>query len=616
MRSIIRLLAIVCSVCTIFLPNGQAQSPPNNMQERTFSYITPENETDLKAIGSSEAGYYGPGIAIGEETGHLDAEIQKVRFYLTLPEGESATSYDPEVYIYDQASRLFVYHQAVKKIQTGWNEVVLNTPHKITSGARLVVGYMMHLPENAYILGVDTRSLAVEEGSYFYYHNMKNMRNTAAQGVGNNAIEVVLTESQEAHDAPQVYPFLGKFLGLKYHNESSPLHALVRNTGVATVNSLDISYTSEDKHSQLIHAEVTIQPGEYRWISVPVLLKREGKSTFSIASVNGIPNSAQKKLSTLRVKDLVPKATGIQRNVLAEMFVSEEYEGLPNYLNGVSEVLKEADKYGFKIHRVCYHLKDAYATPFANQWAKNIKLDTLAAMSVDRIPALGYQWMYISRGYYEMLGQLAKPSPFMLEGSVTKNPNDDEITVNVTVRAVGTLPEDKDIRLTLLMIQYHLPPLLPELKTLPAHDAVYRCHLTPTEGIPVKFTAETLEFQHTATFRSRSLWQGNRDNVSIIAFVCQNPNNKEVWERNVYHTIAIPMGNTLATPLIFKTPNSHTLYIDNGYIRSDQPHALSTGNCRIYDMQGVQLSEPLSRGTYIVILANADGEQETYKLIY
>lgn len=607
MTKIIRLLTL--ATCIYFLPLFVGQA-----QERVFGYITPNNETDLKTIGSTDAGYCGPGIAIGEETGHLGSTIRKVRFYLTLLENTKPESYDTNLYIYDQASRTFVYNQPTKNIHSGWNEVELTTPYTIAQGDNLVVGYMLQLPEHAYVLGVDTRSPAVEEGSYFYYHNVKNMRNTAAQGVGNNAIELVVTPSKELANAPQVYPFIGKFVGLKYGNQSAPLHAFVRNTGTEAVHSVELSYTSEDKKNQLVQADVTIEPGEYKWISIPVLLQREGKSKFSITAVNHQANSAKSKEYTVRVSDLVAKTAGVQRSVLAETFVSERYKYLPEYLNGISVIQQEAEKYGFKIHRVSYHLKDGYTTPHATQWAKAIKLDTLAAMSVDRIPALGFQWMYVSRGYYEMLNQLAKPTPFTLEGSVTKNPNEDEISLAITVRAVGTLPEDRDIRLTLVMVQDQLPPLLPELQTLPPHQAVYRCHLTPPEGIPVKISAEAPEFRHTQTFRSHSLWKGNKENVSVIAFVSQNSNNTNVWERNVYHTIAIPMGNILASQPILPSQEDYKIYIDGGYIRTDKP--LPHNGYRLYNMQGAQVAEPLQQGTYIISLVEEGGELRTYKLTY
>ena len=548
--------------------------------------------------------------------------------------GEPLTEQQNYVFITHKLDGEPDYIQPVEQLNSGWNEIVLDTPFEI-KGEELFIGYKYA-----------TRSMAIsfDGGETNNYANWiafsetdENFTWSHHEGSGSLNIQAIVEGvGLPQHDAAIVSVESGRYAqaGNKY-----PVVLLVRNMAAASINSLDVTYTidGQDPVTKTI-GNLNISSNDLSLVHVDdAIIQEEGiyDMSVSIEKVNGVSDENGSD-NQGRVSRIIAKPDYTQRKVLLEQFSTEKCNNCPASHKVIATLLKyKRQDVIWLVHHAGFYEDDltideskSYTFFYGNaqRYAPAAMLDRINLAQFGAIDG----------------DDKATPAPVFSTSSNIKKLVDERlntsalITVDIdhkydmssrllTVSAFGEIPsgdvarlKGNNVRLNIYLIEDSIPGLQSGIEGEYIHNHAIRKVLTNVWGDEIRFTDGKYHSQEY-TFTVPETWK--EGSMRIIAFVANsdwnNPNNGQVF--NAEEVTLLPEEGTWVQ--IQKTDTSLTIYptseslFINGEYDSGVIYNATGGVVRIISKPESKLSVAAMESGVYFIKFNVDGRSVVRKFL-
>lgn len=265
-------------------------------------------------------------------------QIFMIKYYL----GINNVS-DMKVFIKNTLTGEPLVEQAVDKVQTGWNCIVLDTPYDISNAnGDLYIGYS--LKTNGYPIGLELSTkntkadwASINNGQWDHLSSVQGFQNMVL------LIQAGLTGGDYSNEKIQLGATPITINCKKYVETETPLPIScdVLNNGVKTIRSLELSYEINGEKKTANLTNLAIANGMTQSVEVPgIELSEVGTYTLkiSITKINGEKNTNDgKSISTSF--EAMEKGSFVQRNVYIEQFTGQNCPYCPLGHNAVDNAI-------------------------------------------------------------------------------------------------------------------------------------------------------------------------------------------------------------------------------------------------------------------------------------
>lgn len=575
-----------------------------------FFRFTYGSDMPRSGIGSDQKGNQAAAIQIPTEKVGLYARnrITKIRFFIS-----TGVVDDLKVFVTTQLSAPYTYEQAIEgKADYGWNEVTLNTPYEIEE--EIFIGY--ELNGKGGLMGIiyeDSPNLLADwyrdsEGDE--WKHISEERGWEAV----MAIEAII----EGDNLPKTDVDLTDVV-LSRHavlNEPVTLKGTIQNNGVETIESLDITYDINGKTSthQITGLSIPYETsGSFKDPAFVVTEEGDFDVKITISKVNGKADLNPEN-NTVE-KHILCKESFEPRNVLIEMFSTENCPNCAEGHNDVDAILKDYDRIVRVDHHAGYGF-DKFTIPASREYevfygtgqgtyAPALMLDRTNMAdfgALDRYKKNCAMPMFsVSSNLKEIVEEgLATPAYASLDLKVdtTELPK-----LKITVSGKAILPISADSSRVNIYITEDDIFTTSQSNTGGKwyHQHTLRENLTHFRGDSVDLE-KGFELEYTTEIQEK--WNKNR--LNVVAFVAnydsQDINNCVVYnakEFSLYDKVAESVEEVRedAFPKVYVWGNK--LYIEGEYICADVYNSKGEKRMTCADRSQTDISN-LEAGVYIV----------------
>ena len=262
------------------------------------------------------------------------SRITALRFRM----GCSLTAQENYVFVSPSLDAVAQHKQTVAQLNSGWNEVKLNTPVEIT-GEQLFVGFRYKTSGDALSMdGRDDNALAnwisiTQEGD-------ENASEWGHQSGGNINMEAVI----EGDNLPQNDARMEQLMAKRYAgtHAKTPVRMLIRNMGAQPIHTLEMNYTVEDQPTcTSTITGLDIASNAVALVTIPdVVFEHNGVANLDVAvtRVNGETDENTSD-NAATVENVVSKKDYTNRKVLLEHFSTSNCNNCPTAHTNIENAL-------------------------------------------------------------------------------------------------------------------------------------------------------------------------------------------------------------------------------------------------------------------------------------
>lgn len=407
------------------------------------------------------------------------------------------------------------------KILRGWNETTFNTPHRISEGETLFVGYSYKqrspVATVSYVDAVADGAFWIKLGDEGFWTDMSDK--------GALSVEAVIS----GNSLPQ-YDMKMKSASARWQNDGSVIvEATVRNNAMQTINgfSLNTSIQDFDECFTNVFANV-VAPSEE--VTVFYMIKPSASDVGTVHPlIVSIAELGDGKTDENKANDDVMAIFSYQRKVMIEEFTTEQCLNCPKMAEYIEQVMTEgnyAERTAMATHHSGFYTD--WLTSADDQallWLFNSSSYYTPAMMFDRhaysknsngggVPTLFVDSPEGLKSYID--GRLQVGASSFLSLDVEKDgENQNKMTAHVSGGRSAYSPFTD--RITIYVIENGIEAKAQQgVTSLPFyHNHVVRLS-NATWGEPIEWKNDNT-FDYTFSFEVESGW--NVDNMSVIAFI-------------------------------------------------------------------------------------------------
>lgn len=514
-------------------------------------------------------------------------------------------------------------------IQAGWNSFLFDTPIKLDSSKKYLLGYCIYAKAgkkgNAPICSDHENKHSIKAANrwgasakYMEEGDITDFINVAEQiELGNFMIYADIDDS--ASPIKNMAILLGVDKLDTDANSPYDLAMTVRNPLKNDIQKVKCHIKWDDDTETDLTAANTIKQNE----TVKVIAhSAEGKNTSkgyfwaTLTKVNDADNTLSDNTIISSYIFSIPKTSIIRQGVLLEEFSSENCDNCPRTNLFIENLLKIASSEGKAVNIISYHFNDPFSIKEgADVFSRALKTGYYPSCSFDRqvmrkstqeIAFPPSKQMLIDK-YHQAL-EVKQPVVF---NEATQKITDNNLNLHISGKVKDPTKYD-DVYLTAVMTESDITPIkqLGSYKGY-VHKDVARLFATPANGMKLSPDKDGIFSVDLNNIQLNANW--NRANMKVVIFVSRNLYNEGFENREVWASVSSPLGINLSNKAIEndKTPN---ISIDNGNISISE----SVENFALYDMMGrivtTKQQTLLAPGYYVVSFVY-NQKQYTHKII-
>lgn len=604
-------------ILSLFIVRVNAQQvPPVPEESIAYGYCT-SDEKDFNSFTTGD-GEQHVGIAIqttAAELKKLGNRIEAIRIAF-----KSMDVKDIQLFITKDFAEEPILSQNATIKNTGWNYFALNNPYDIKDtdetfyiGCKLTMsGYALHYEK------VGAKNTMAD----WVYLNEKWINLSGNNGLGEpcvNTIQVMLSGGDYSNETPQYDAEINKINSELYikTKEDFPLGGVVRNNGIKTINSFDITYTiGEESDTQSFTAAIP-NGASYEFQLPDQNIAEDGIYIIqmSIGNINDRQTDENSENNQLSINVETANKFLKRDKILIDQFTGQQCGFCPQGHAAITEAIKDIeDKVAWVAH-YSYDEKGTFTITIHHTLASYFGVNSAPQCMIDRtyIPGISTKTTSpifnpirtISRTIIDQM--LATPTfvSINLEGS-DYDPETRILKVTASGEFVKELP---NARLNVYISEDGFIASQASGGSKYQHNHVMRAALTPTVGAEV----EIVNGKYTKTYTYQVPEKiGNADvnpyNMNIIAFIANKITSKknecQVLNVATIPVSALPTGIHTAKNVNISTyTNGNTLYIQGEYNKAIVYNA--NGNV-VKQINAQQEAIQLEQGLYIVKVMSND----------
>lgn len=604
-------------ILSLFIVRVNAQQVlPVPEESIAYGYCT-SDEKDFNSFTTGD-GEQHVGIAIqttAAELKKLGNRIEAIRIAF-----KSMDVKDIQLFITKDFAEEPILSQNATIKNTGWNYFALNNPYDIKDtdetfyiGCKLTMnGYALHYEK------VGTKNTIAD----WIYLNGKWTNLSGNNGLGEpcvNTIQVMLSGGDYSKETPQYDAEINKINSELYikTKEDFSLGGVVRNNGIKTINSFDITYIiGEESHTQSFTAAIP-NGASYEFQLPDQNIAEDGiyPVTVSISNINEGQADENSKNNQLSI-NLEAASKFLQRNkILIDQFTGQQcgfcpqgHAAIAEAINGIEDKVAWVAHYSYdNTGTFTLPIHHTIASYFGVQGAPQCMVDRtyLPGISTDERSPIFNPIRTIKRKIIDQMLAIPTFVSIDLEGS-----DYDPETRTLTVTASGEfLKEIPNAALSIYITEDGFKAYQASGGQNYEHNHVTRAVLTFTAGTEIDVANN--KYSKTYTYKVPEKIGGasvNPYNMHIVAFVAPKIAGKKN-ECQVLNTTSVPVAqlptgiHTAENVNISTYTDGNTLYIQGEYDKAIVYNA--NGNV-VKQINTQQEAIQLEQGLYIVKVMDND----------
>ena len=554
-----------------------------------------------------------------------------------------------------EANGKILYKQAAN-ITAGWNKVSLADPFTLKANTTYLVGYETKcgLGNKLYTAAFDgaPNEEQAPEATWVSYSAAEYREGDQIQflqqlagkkgpfnkmNVGNLMIFADIEDTSHPLENA-FYPYSARFEGDKFLAADASVNVLISGRNLSSGNKalteLSVSYEMGMDAALTARAvpttDGTLAPSVAGDVAFKVQTPSDGfgRLSVSVQQVNGTANIFAHK-PVVALYTIQGSSQGIPReNILIEHFTTEECGNCPTADPKIEQMMEQLKEEGVQVNYIAHH--SGYKTDRYTLTQDKEIMPYLYMANGGFAPAVGYDRRLFSGEDRILLsanlidltayGRRAREFAQMihidaLEVSSQATEGGENVTATLTGKMVGPFNTDNlfaemvitedDIHST---TQGGVQPWGSDY----VHNGVPRLYLTPTGGTRVAIQDDGT-FSVTATGFMLNVFGYKKENLKVVALVCNGLTGEDPAERFVHASCTAPFGgsyNRIDTPL-----KDLNIGVRNGYLQLDGAFAA----VQVYNVSGALVSTSaqtqLGRGLYIVRVLLPDASTRVAKVL-
>lgn len=413
-----------------------------------------------------------------------------------------------------------------------------------------------------------------------------------------------------------------KIIAKDHVSLENPLSAtvVVRNNGIQTINSFDISYSVGSEKKSLNIESVSIPGGALYYVDLPEInIDKVGNNQLnvSVSNVNNKKDDVNPDNNIIR-KDFYCWENTFHKKVLFEFFTNVACTWCPQG-HDHAETQIEQSGYADDIIWVNHHSGmngdpekdgDIFTIPEDLEYSQLFKVQGNPNCIIDRTPVFGelvlHPLLLSSEDFVDKVESPALAS-VIIDGTYDNDTRD--LALKISGEVVGDIPNPT---LHVYLIQSNYRHVQAGVNGDYIHNNFMRKVLTDPMGSPISLSdnkyEETFNFTIPEKIEELDAIPGD---MSVVAFI-SNYDESDVKNNTVYNAEKIDLKDWGAEVSISEhTIQSPTIQvIDNSIVVVDDYSKLS-----VYDIAGREIvNRNLPKGIYIVRITLLDGKQVIQKV--